>query len=535
VTAFRYQYTPGCLASALQKLHSDELAFHLFAGENESEITEYVSGILDDPAFGKSPMETQIAAANRIAGLYSHRSRQSAAALVSGLENLFARIATGSGTLNDLCALYDILYGLYWYLNTTIDGQRGFEQLGSVFADQLFVGSLPIFESFWNGRARRLGACRKVGYLMQFAGTGQGNGLGPAGLTVMRGLIQAGFEVELFAYWHFQDSYVDTAQRMGVRVQCFPRDGEVQTARAVAHAVVETGCDIAISDINLSVASLIFSARVAPVQIFYQFGMPFWPIQNIDVVFTAWHSQAAHLGFGRHSVHPILLPWHEEILRIPRDPKLVAAERGRFPESSATIGVYGRLVKITLDYLDIVRRILEQEPDIIFIAGGTGDPTLIQTYIRTHGLAKRLFVIAEFVDGHLWAEFLDIFLNTFPLTGGLSSRELTIRGKPVVSMPSADMPNLATEHVPQLVAKSANDYVTLVLRLLRDPKFRADCTDASIRLAAERSSFSNLADQFRAHFDKALKSKSRFGLVPLPKDTADLIDHGNRHPVEKRK
>src|SRR5205823_7542996 len=107
-------------------------------------------------------------------------------------------------------------------------------------------------------------------------------------------------------------------------------------------------------------------------------------------------------------------PWDLPALAPPTDPDRVAAKRARFPNDTRLIGTYGRLAKISPEFLGVVTEILRQLPNVTVILGGTGDGTWIRQFIAEQGLAGRLELIDHYVDGHVWGQMLDVFLETFP-------------------------------------------------------------------------------------------------------------------------
>jgi predicted O-linked N-acetylglucosamine transferase (SPINDLY family) len=90
-------------------------------------------------------------------------------------------------------------------------------------------------------------------------------------------------------------------------------------------------------------------------------------------------------------------------------------------------------------------------------------------------------VVEGFVPGHSWGRFLDVFLDTWPVTGGESCREMIAKGRPVVTMHSAEMPAIDLQRDPTLVVSTWRDYAETAIHLLRDPQ---EYAAASTRAAA---------------------------------------------------
>ena len=117
----------------------------------------------------------------------------------------------------------------------------------------------------------------------------------------------------------------------------------------------------------------------------------------------------------------------------------------------------------------------------------------------------------EFVDGHVWGHFLDVFLDTFPLTGGYSCREVMAKCKPIVHMLSEEMPNLNTFLDPQLQATHADEYVAHVSRLLTDSDhYRRTCERAA-EIAREHEDTKPFAATFHSALQKVLSGAQHKG------------------------
>jgi len=125
-------------------------------------------------------------------------------------------------------------------------------------------------------------------------------------------------------------------------------------------------------------------------------------------------------------------------------------------------------VKLTPDYLRAVERILLAVPQARFVAGGSGDPAPILAFAAASPAGARLHVQARFVPGHAWGSLLDVFLDTWPLTGGESVRETMAKGCPVVALHSNEMPALDLQRDPALLARDWAAFEGHAIALLRD-------------------------------------------------------------------
>lgn len=463
-------------------------------------VSACILAILRDPAFIALPIEATRPLVEHIVALYAGSWHRSALLVAEALDAALMLARPGT-TLDDACQLYDALLLLYWCAAASMADQRGFgPRVVEPFAN--FVGAMPRL----GGMAPTLRHGAKplrIVYLSQFAAAGDGNAHLPVAEHVLCSLAQhlpQRYRLSLYA-WMFHDDTTDTAfAPHGIAVRRFAPAPAAARIAAVASALRKDGVDILITDMNSSLPTVLFEQRVAPVQIYYQLGMPFWPVRNIDHIFRVWASDPRAMGFDPAICSTLNGPWVASEYAAPRDPTLVARERVRMPVGRRLFGCYGRLAKITPAYLDIIATLLGRHPDIAVVIGGSGDAAPIRAFAAARGLpAERFALFDEYVDGHVWGRLLDVFLDTFPQQGGASCREMIAKGGPVVSAVSPDMPNLAQERVASLTAADPAAYLAIASRLAGDDEF---------------------LDQARA------ETRALFARMPTRADYAATIDAG---------
>jgi hypothetical protein len=295
--------------------------------------------------------------------------------------------------------------------------------------------------------------------------------------------LPGGCEIAMVAWRFAEPSFVEALRAAGVAVTVTA--GETAAARLaeVESALAEVAPDILISDMNNGVPLAVFARRAAPVQVFLQAGLPAFPGPGLDAVFDGFGIGARKTGWGRARRLPLQLPWDLEMLAPPPDAAQLEAERAALAGNGPLCGVYGRLVKLTPDYLRAVERILLAVPEARFVAGGTGDPAAIEAFARSSAVGSRLQVQPRFVPGHAWGGLLDLFLDTWPQTGGESVRETMAKGRPVVARHSAEMPAFDAQRDPALLARDWDGFCRIAIRLLRDPALRAEAGRAAAAFA----------------------------------------------------
>jgi hypothetical protein len=345
-------------------------------------------------------------------------------------------------------------------------------------------------------------------YLTEFAYDTGGNALAHVMDAALSSLLESyPGEYQLYVYaWMYKDEgFLQRIQSLGVTVRVFDlSEYDVRQLVALRQAFFDDRIDVALTDMNSAVPHFLFERRVAPIQVFYQLGLPFWGLQNLDAVFQGWEIQPERLGFERQKCHLVPAPKFTRSTRTEVHPERVCRERQRFPASEQVIGFYGRLVKVTPALCEIIRRVLLQNPGVIAVLGGTGNAAPITDFIRRNQLSERAFVVNEFVDGHVWGHLIDVFLDTFPLTGGYSCREVMFKGTPIVHMRSDEMPNLNSFLDEALGAESLEGYVDRVSRLLNDAAFYRDAREKALQISREQSDLRPFASAFHGAVQQAM-------------------------------
>jgi hypothetical protein len=474
-------------------------------------LTAQIDEILNDPLFEGWPLEEQLRMVKRIREIYTGHWHASGRLLIPALERMFHRtLATADVTLEALCLFYDLLYFLYWYVASDFAAMRGVaDQVMKPFAAAVRDGQVCDLPAI---TPRPLGhEPLRLGYLSQFARLG--NPIGPCGHALLAGLtrhVPGKYRLSLYAWSEHDDAGTAALADIGVRVCRFTANSMDERIATVAEAIARDEIDILITDMNTALPTVLFERRVAPVQIFFQVTLPFWPITNVDGVFQLdfldpqWTDFAATRRFQLD-----LGAWDQSNYAPPVDPIRVAAERARLPPAAKLVGTYVRFAKITPAYLEIAAQLLARHPDLVIAVGGTGDGKFIRDFIAARGLAGRFALIEEYVDGHVWGHMLDVFLDTFPIGGGVAGREVMAKGRPAVIMRK---PWCESERVGMLIADDARSYVDIVSRLIEDPAFyETACTATRDFVAAQPDSAYHIAMIERAISTLARVSRNRSG------------------------
>jgi hypothetical protein len=316
----------------------------------------------------------------------------------------------------------------------------------------------------------------------------------------------AGHELHVYGWRFSNDEFRNFIRREGGVFHELGRETPEQTIFAVEAQAARDKPAVVISDMNNAVPTALFSRRLAPVQIFLQAGMPAWPTQNLDAVFNSFGFDSEIAGWGKAEMLEFNPPWDLPALDPSVNKEDIAAERANLPQGLRLIGSYGRLAKVTEPYLKAAEQVLIRCEDAAFIIGGTGDKTAIEDFIARSPVGARMQIEARFVPGHVWGHFLDVLLDTWPVTGGESCREMVAKGKPVVTLHSEEMPAIDLQRDGALVMQDWNAYSEVTVRLLQDPSTYSAACQRARELASTMSDVSPFANAIDADIAKAVRA-----------------------------
>jgi predicted O-linked N-acetylglucosamine transferase (SPINDLY family) len=213
-----------------------------------------------------------------------------------------------------------------------------------------------------------------------------------------------------------------------------------------------------------------------------------------------------------------------------------ARERGRFAQHRILYACIGREEKLnSVPFLKSVAAILKAVPEAGFLWTGRQRHPVIQATMEAEGVAQRCYFIG-WVNTRLYAQVIDVFLDSFPFPCAYTLYEAMAAGKPAVlyaSEESAEMGARAliepllcgTEGTEQdqkaareifrqagenlfLLASDADDYVRLGVRLARHAAFMRLAGSAGSafvqRFMTDRARFARI---YGEHIASAVKEK----------------------------
>jgi predicted O-linked N-acetylglucosamine transferase (SPINDLY family) len=302
-------------------------------------------------------------------------------------------------------------------------------------------------------------------------------------------------------YLFFQEGDPATIERFrkaGLRIEPLGSDSAAALA-TLRKRIAEEGIDV-LAWISLAVMlPFAFAMRLAPRQVWWAMKYHALDLPEIDDYLTGGGETGIHMIQGR--------PWRVGPVVAAKwfFPEL-SAEARRVRESLGARGIvygsFGRAEKLNSPpFLDAVVEILRGEPEAMFLWTGRAHHPGIQRHFEAAGVADRCRFIG-WVNTKLYAQVIDVFLDSFPFPGGFTLYEAMAAEKPavlyasvesehgginaIVGTPLASDPSAsheaalahaifrpAGERSLYLRASNPREYVDYALALARDPALRA--------------------------------------------------------------
>lgn len=177
----------------------------------------------------------------------------------------------------------------------------------------------------------------------------------------------------------------------------------------------------------------------------------------------------------------------------------------------------GSLYKIeggNSEFYKIVKKILEENEDVVFLYAGGGDYTNIHSFIKINHFEERVILLGNRTDINEVVSHIDIFINTYPMIGGLMSQLAAINRKPILTYKSKSVEDIVCiKRKEKLVFETIDDLVDEANKLIKDSNYRKRRGDLMRSLLIDQGEFRTL---FQEIFEtkKAIDSIEDIKLEP---------------------
>jgi glycosyltransferase involved in cell wall biosynthesis len=230
---------------------------------------------------------------------------------------------------------------------------------------------------------------------------------------------------------HCQETFTRAGAEVVVLQQAFPehQHAPFKLLLELRKTLAERGTDALLWSSTMANMAFAFGLRLAPVQIWWSHKYHAISFEEIDGYLTGgsitafrpigdrlWRSH----GLGKTDwFAPELTPQAQKI------------RTEKFSEYDVVIGTLAREEKMTAEFFEVICRVLKDHPRVAFIFAGRSQRADLQEILASHGVERQTAYLG-WIDTKLYAQVLDIFVDTFPFPNGISLYQAVAAGKPAV-------------------------------------------------------------------------------------------------------
>jgi glycosyltransferase involved in cell wall biosynthesis len=287
------------------------------------------------------------------------------------------------------------------------------------------------------------------------------------------------FTTEWAASWFFNPEGVAQSQDVGIAAPTFiasvEGDFEERSDRIV-DAIRTAGVQAAFYHASLAeqITARVASRRPAPIQVNVNHG------SEMDADLFDGYIHLFHNALERTRIsnrHMEWIPLASDIEdRLKAHPPATRASLG-ISDARSVSATFGNLYKVAgAEYLAMLVEILKRNPDHYHLFAGAGDVKAIRGQLHSANVLSRVRFLGHMGDIAPLLDVVDVYLASFPHSGGHSILEAMGAGKPVVVLgyPSDSHFNSGAELVgiSELIARNRPGYIEIADRLIRTPAER---------------------------------------------------------------
>ena len=124
-------------------------------------------------------------------------------------------------------------------------------------------------------------------------------------------------------------------------------------------------------------------------------------------------------------------------------------------------------------FYTIIKRILIDNPNVIFLYAGDGDRTSINRFIHENQFENRVLLLGNRTDIDEVVKHIDIYINTYPMIGGLMSQFAAINGKPILTYKDKQVEDvICINHSHSIAIDDLEELFLEANKLIRDNEYR---------------------------------------------------------------
>ncbi|MGJ1436872.1 hypothetical protein [Sphingobacterium siyangense] len=155
----------------------------------------------------------------------------------------------------------------------------------------------------------------------------------------------------------------------------------------------------------------------------------------------------------------------QQLLKVPYYPILNFTEFRGLPKTKENTvklfsgGAFYKIFGAEDKFFHLVRKLLDENTNLVLFFAGGGNEWRLKRLLRKYNLANRVYLIGNRSDLVEVFYNIDIYLGTYPISGGLMSQYAARSGKPILAYTD---PKYATNFVEGFVNHYKNNQITKV-------------------------------------------------------------------------
>lgn len=287
------------------------------------------------------------------------------------------------------------------------------------------------------------------------------------------------FTTEWDASWFFNPESTPQSQSLEIEAEVSIASVEgdfLGRGNRIAESIFDSGCDVALFHASLmeQITARVASLRPARVQINVNHGTE----MAADLFDGAIHLFRNGVDRTRFPQRPTeWIPLVSDVESRLESCGTSPARRGDFGAAETISATFGRLDEVdSEEYLDALIEIMRRFPSHLHLFAGSGDARFLRGYLHSRHVLSRIRFLGYQTDVASLLPLIDLYIASFPDSGGLFVLEAMGAGKPVVvrGYRSKSHYNSGAELVglEALIASTKSDFVESASHVIRDEDYR---------------------------------------------------------------
>ena len=324
----------------------------------------------------------------------------------------------------------------------------------------------------------------------------------------LQGIESTVFTTEWAASWFFNPTGVPQSQEVeidaDVKIASVAGDF-IERADRIAQDIRSSGINVAFFHGSLAeqITARVAALHPAPVQINVNHGSE----MDADLFDGHVHLFRNALERTRFSHPAEWIPLASDIEGRLQMADPVTRQSMGLESASTVSATFGNLYKVAgSGYLRVLTEIMKRFPKHFHVFAGAGNVRPMRAHLHSEGVLPRVRFLGHLSDVAPLLSMIDVYLASFPHSGGHSLVEAMGAGKPIVVLrfPSDSHYNSGAElvGVRELIAPGEADYIEIADKLLRTPAFRVAQGKAMLERFRAEFRPERLGERYKAFIEK---------------------------------